>query len=300
MNSNLPNKTGLSLDRLKSFCLVAECGSITKAAQDDTNRQSQFSRQIKDLETYFGAELFKRKGRTISLTENGERLLRITKEFYASLEDFTECCGMDQRDIRIGAGDSIIQWLLLPKLPELKESTEQANLMMCNLRTDEIVSKLLHGDLHYGIIRKEAIHPELKSIPIGTLSFSLFTPKGTQRKSKDAAKLLDGLSLAGMEGEGRYNECMSILGRELGIILKFAVRCSSFPMMCKAVRSLNLAAVMPSIAKSELEKGQFETTELESLKVLKQDLSLCWNGRLEQLNDQLGKDAVSIAKQIGL
>ena len=75
MNKELFSEHGLSLDRLKSFLDVVEAGSIVKAAAGDTNRQSQYSRQIKELEVFFGAELTKRRGRRIEITEEGERLV---------------------------------------------------------------------------------------------------------------------------------------------------------------------------------------------------------------------------------
>jgi hypothetical protein len=40
---------GLSLDRLRTFLRVAEAGNLSKAAQGDVTKQSQFSRQIKEL-----------------------------------------------------------------------------------------------------------------------------------------------------------------------------------------------------------------------------------------------------------
>ena len=54
--------SGLSLDRMRSFLMVAESGNLSKAAKGDVTKQSQFSRQIKDLEGFFGVALTKRVG----------------------------------------------------------------------------------------------------------------------------------------------------------------------------------------------------------------------------------------------
>ena len=53
-------QSGLSLERMKAFAEIVEAGGITAASGDDSNRQSQLSRQLKELERYFGAELLKR------------------------------------------------------------------------------------------------------------------------------------------------------------------------------------------------------------------------------------------------
>ena len=52
--------SGLSLDRLRTFLRVAEAGNLAKAAQGDATKQSQFSRQNKELEAYFGVPLTRR------------------------------------------------------------------------------------------------------------------------------------------------------------------------------------------------------------------------------------------------
>src|SRR5947199_3074139 len=59
MFEDLFAQSGLSLERLKTFREIVAAGGITAAAGDDSNRQSQFSRQLKELERYFGVELLK-------------------------------------------------------------------------------------------------------------------------------------------------------------------------------------------------------------------------------------------------
>jgi len=298
MNELLTAKNGLSLDRLRNFCMVAEVGSITKAAQDDSNKQSLFSRQIKELEAYFGTELFKRHGRTLQLTESGARLLRITKEFYSSLEDFAEESLMDQRDLQIGAGDSIVQWLILPQMEALKKVTAGANFTLQNLRTHQIVEKLLYGDLHYGIIRKQDLHADLGSQSIGKLSFKIFFPKALKLPPGKDASIFDSIQLVGMEGVGRYNQCLEVLARDLGVILRFSVKCSSYPMMAKAVRTLGVAAILPHIASEELAEGEFRNRELKAFSHLEHDLVLCWNRKLASFDEESGKDRIGIIQTI--
>ena len=69
--------SGLSLERLKSFADIVAAGGISAAAGDDSNRQSQFSRQLKELERYFGVELIKRGRGPMKLTPAGEQLHRV-------------------------------------------------------------------------------------------------------------------------------------------------------------------------------------------------------------------------------
>jgi DNA-binding transcriptional LysR family regulator len=130
---------GLSFDCLQSFCLVAQAGGVTKAAKGDPAKQSLFSRQVKELEEFFGAELMRRKGRGIVLTAAGERLSVLARECFASLLDFKSGCKGLPVEIVIGAGESIIDWVLMPRLAELRQKLPNVRLKFLNLATSEVV-----------------------------------------------------------------------------------------------------------------------------------------------------------------
>jgi DNA-binding transcriptional LysR family regulator len=66
---------GITIDRLHTLCAVVEAGTIVGAAGPDPNRQSLFSRQLKDLEKALGTSLFDRIGKTLQLNENGRRVV---------------------------------------------------------------------------------------------------------------------------------------------------------------------------------------------------------------------------------
>jgi len=72
---------GLSLDRLRSFLEMAEAGGIARAAPGDPVRQSQISRQIRELEEFFGTELTQRRGKGLVLTPAARRLAKYPPEF---------------------------------------------------------------------------------------------------------------------------------------------------------------------------------------------------------------------------
>ena len=65
----------LDIDFLQTFLAVVDTGSFTRAAGQVHKTQSAVSMQIKRLEEQLGQPLFNREGRSISLSEHGERLL---------------------------------------------------------------------------------------------------------------------------------------------------------------------------------------------------------------------------------
>lgn len=298
MFKSLFAKAGVSLERLQSFCRVAEMESFTQAAGGDANRQSLYSRQIKDLENYFGTELFRRKGRTVLLTQSGAELYSLLCEYFSAFEDFAERCGSDFGNYVVGAGDSLIQWLLLPRLRSVQAAMGRARLSFKNMRTSEIVAALERGDIDYGIIRGDAASSRLGSVEVGVLKFSLFIPKDKNTDVTDTVTLLSDLSFVGMEGKGIYQSQMEDLARQNGVMIRYAVDCSSFPMMARAMKELRLAGFLPSVAQTELDEGTFSQASLPGMEKVERSLVICWNARKARLDDSLATRGRAFAELI--
>jgi DNA-binding transcriptional LysR family regulator len=62
MFESLFAKDRLSLERIRTLVEVSRAGSISQAAPGDVTHQSQYSRQLKELEQFFGTELATRYG----------------------------------------------------------------------------------------------------------------------------------------------------------------------------------------------------------------------------------------------
>src|SRR5688572_3052813 len=92
MYEKLFTHVGLSLDRLRSFSEIVAAGGISAAAGKDPNRQSQLSRQLKELERYFGVELLVRGRGRLKLTPAGSELHRIVGQAFGALEKFSQSC----------------------------------------------------------------------------------------------------------------------------------------------------------------------------------------------------------------
>ena len=95
-------ESGLSLDRLRALLEVGAAGSIVKAAEGDPVRQSQYSRQIKELEDFFRTRLIERHGQGSRLTASGRELARISRFFMLGLSNFQRGCLAEEQTFRIG------------------------------------------------------------------------------------------------------------------------------------------------------------------------------------------------------
>src|SRR5258705_14686 len=244
MFDELFSERGLSLERLRTVCEIAEAGGVTRAAKDPV-RQSQYSRQLRELETYFGTELFTRKRNSFRPTVAGERLLKVAREFMSALElSRREIKGLPQR-MCIGAGESIFKWLLFPRLGQIQRLFPNFHFDFRNVRSKEIVEGLLDSELDFGIVREDACPAELKQKRLGTMSFCLFLPiaMATRRSGASDKDILKNLPLATLEGEGQFKTRLLELAalQKLSLDLRFI--CSSFPLMTEILKEGHTAAI---------------------------------------------------------
>lgn len=291
----------MSLDRLQSFCLVAEAGGVTKAAKGDAARQSQFSRQIKELEEFFGVELMRRSGRGVALTEAGRRLHALAREHFAALGDFKADCAAEPLRLTVAAGDSLLQWVLLPRLATVQERLPGVSLRLLNLPTVAIASGLADGTLDFGLLRADAVAENVRQTALGGLEFALFVPArllpaGSERTL--SAKEVRQVPMATLEGEGAFRRELDRLARRAKAAFNVRLEVASFPLAARAVRSGAFAAVLPGVAREEFRGLEVQETSPVWLKPLSRPMALAWNPRLARVRPGLAK-AIPVLTELG-
>ena len=111
---------GISIDRLRSFCAVVEHGSITSAVGDDPVRQSQFSRQIKELEQAMEVRLFERRNRRLIPTAAGRSLALLTQRYFDAVLAICRESTTERRKLTVVAGDSVLEGFIMPRFGRLQ------------------------------------------------------------------------------------------------------------------------------------------------------------------------------------
>lgn len=263
MHKIIFQQKGLSLEKLNLLCKVTRSGGIRAAVGDDPSTQSLASRQLKELSSYVGAPLLRRVGRTIELTETGQQLATLSTEFFSNLEHFLQATRNLPEVFRLGVGDAIFQWYILPKISDFK-TTVDADLHPASLPTDEIVRKVLNHELNAGIIRYPIpLSPELIAEPIGDIRYQLFVPKQLLPK-KNTKKLppLNELPICTLTGNGHYAQAVNTLLSGVNTASKLS--CASTTQIYSAVHSGQFAAILPIRAKTTFPSSilAFNMTEL--------------------------------------
>src|SRR5260370_42150259 len=154
MFSRLFAESGLSLDRLRALLEVGAAGSIVKAANGDPVRQSQYSRQIKELEDFFCTRLIERQGKGTRLTPCGKELARISRFFMLGLSNFQRGCLAEEQTFRIGASATFIRQFLLPVL---SRSPKAGATYATEVVNDSEIERRLHDlTLDFGVVGSAA------------------------------------------------------------------------------------------------------------------------------------------------
>ncbi|HVZ64135.1 MAG TPA: LysR family transcriptional regulator [Opitutaceae bacterium] len=295
MFDSLFSERGLSLDRLKVLIEVRDAGSIAQAVPGDSVRQSQYSRQLRELSEFFGCEVAQRRGKILKLTAQGERLAELAREQLRSLEDFRAECKAHSVAFTIGAGDSLIQWLVIPRLGKILDGFPSVHFATSNLRTNEIVQQLTDCRLDFGIIRKNAMAPGLKSVSLGIVRYVALVPDSLAKQKKISLRhALATLPLATQTTDGQFATGLREIAKTLDVVLTPALACQSFPQTMAALRSGRFWAIVPELAIRELPNDVAHRVSDPLLQELNREAMLAWNPRVVRIRPNAAKIAARL------
>lgn len=287
--------SGFTVERLRAFCKIAESGSIVLAAKGDPTRQSQFSRQVKELEEYFGTKLVERAGKTIRLTEDGRKVALLTQAYFRSVEEIRASSAKDEV-LRIGAGESVFRWLMMPRLVEMQNLAANVRLEFLTKTTAQSVESVKAGHLDLAIVRKEAADDSLSVLPCGSLAYALVVPR-KMLPSRTAAgfQLLQKVPFALLTGDGVLAKAVLALTGKVNVTLDIRMRAESFSLLVSAIENADLAAVIPLPAVAGLSKERFASIEMEELKSLTRELALVYSPQAAELRGNIRRIAPRIS-----
>lgn len=308
MYETLFERAGLSLDRLRSFREILEAGGIAAASKGDPNRQSQLSRQVRELETFFGVELLVRGRGPMRPTPAGLDLDRLCGSCLGGLEEFLKTSRDLPVHLTVGAGESLLHWWLLPGLAGLGDTPGRWSLTFENLRNDEMLERLCHGALDIALTTRFRPDHRLRAEVVGVMDYALFVPSGLVPKpplrrgtpSARSRKILAGLPLAVLNSQsGDILRALESEASRAGTELLVALRLSSYPQLAMAVRSGAVAAVMPTRAAAALEGTRFETHYPPCLAKETRKIWIAWNRSMAEIRPAIPAAVRHLKRAVG-
>lgn len=218
------------------------------------------------------------------LTDVGQQLARLTRAHLIGLADFQRTAQNLPQSISIGSGNSVIEWILMPRMAELNKALPKARFECISDRTRVIVSQLLDLTLDIGIIRYDAVQRPLKSAPLTSVTYSLFVPKtlSPELNAENIRRRLAQIPLATSMG-GTFRDTLELGAGKLDWPLDIVMSCSSFTQAARLVLAGNYGGVLPGIARVDFDPSRVVEIPLPFLKGYSRKLCVAWNPRLVEV-----------------
>jgi DNA-binding transcriptional LysR family regulator len=150
--------TMLDLDLLRSFVSVVDAGGFTRAGERVHRTQSTVSQQIKRLEASVGRPLLNREGKSVSLTEEGERLLSYARRLLALAAEAQAAAGQSacQAVVRLGVPEDFGAYHLTELLSDFAQSRPGLVLdVRCDMSV-KLAADIERHDLDIAIVKRRA------------------------------------------------------------------------------------------------------------------------------------------------
>jgi len=138
------------LDLYKIFREVAKNKSFSKAAKELFMTQPAVSRAIMNLENDLNIRLFTRTSKGVILTNEGQLLFEYVNSAINLIQTgenkLMELKNLTVGEMRVGVGDTISKYFLLPYLARFHDQFPHINLKIMNRTTPELCAMLKSGE----------------------------------------------------------------------------------------------------------------------------------------------------------
>lgn len=282
---------GLSLDRLRALLQVSAGGSIVKAAGGDPVRQSQFSRQIKELENFFQIKLVERHGKGIQLTARGRELARISRFFLLGLAQFRRGCLSEEQTFRIGAGATMLDRFLLPAIVGAANDPTGPRYAVERVSDDEVERRLHDLTLDFGIVTRPNLSRPLQLKAVGGWRLFLWTPR---KRGADESRTLADLKARRLPLVLPVSEMPTF---EALADYPARLTCQSFIETRALLSKGTMAAFLPDFLTPERE-CDFTRMQVGSVTKRRYQFHFAWNPRLLRLNPPAIKARDSLISEL--
>lgn len=144
----------INFELYKIFYYSALLQSFSQAANMLYISQSAVSQSIKNLEEKIGQPLFIRDKRSVRLTLEGEILFKHVEQAFNFIKTgenkLTELQSLNSGEIRIGVGDTICKYFLIPALEHFNHQYPNIKIQVVNRTSSVILTMLKNGTIDFG------------------------------------------------------------------------------------------------------------------------------------------------------
>lgn len=253
----------IKLDYYKVFCIVAECQSFSAAAKRLYMTQPAVSQTIMQLEGELGISLFKRNTRGVVLTSEGHLLYEYIHTamnlIQAGEQKIKETLNLTHGELKIGVGDTISRFFLLPYLEEFHTKFPNIKLKIINRTTLEQCELLKSGEIDLAICNLPIEDPALEVRECLTIHDIFVGGEEYRKLSKNPVSLekLMSLPLIFLEKKSNSRQYVEHYLLTEGIKLNPEIELGSHDLLLEFAKiNLGISCVVKEFAKDYLEREE--------------------------------------------
>ena len=185
----------MTITQLKYILAVAEYKNFTQAAEKCFVTQPTLSMQIQKVEEELSIQIFDRSKKPILLTDIGAKIVSQAKNIVNEadrIQDIVEQQkGYIGGEFRLGIIPTIMPTLLPMFLSNFINKYPKVNLIIEELSTQEIITKLNNGHLDAAIAATPLMEEKIKEIVLYFEPFMAYIPEGHHHFEKNEIEVSD-------------------------------------------------------------------------------------------------------------
>jgi DNA-binding transcriptional LysR family regulator len=285
----------IDLDSLDIFRTVATEGGVIRAAQKLNRVQSNVTTRIKQLEQRLGRSLFRKQGRGLVLSPEGELLLSYAQRLFR-LADEAESelrTGRPMGVLRIGSLESTAGSRLAPILSRYHRQHPGVVVELVTGTTGALLQRVAQFELETAFVSEPFTPSGLSSMKVFDEELVLITGRGVRpvRRAPDLA----GMSMVAFATGCSYRKRLEDWLGASALLPARTLELASYQAMIACVAAGTGFAVVPrSLLVSLKAAHEVQQHELPA-RVRRNHTHLVWNGtpsialvRLQELLDEQG------------
>lgn len=273
------------MEQLEVFATVVEQQSLNKASQLLNLSQPALSRKIMRLEEELGVELFKRKGKRLTLTRAGEicyeyalEQRRMESKLQRALQPFR--AATQPASLIIGASLTTLQSTLPDLLTLFTKEFPNTDIKAATGKTHEIVQLVKEKKVDIGLVASKIEDSHLTCLPLFEDHLCLVLPVTHPLAERPALDILDlqGLPMILFSRGTWYRILMDELFQRNSVHPDVKMEIDSFEAILRLVSTCQTATLLPEsyLRRNLIEDNELTVRHLPALRQTKRTTSLLY------------------------
>lgn len=272
----------VNLNLYRIFSEVAKQQNFSKAAQVLYMSQPAVSQAMSQLETELGVRLFTRTSKGVAVTHEGELLLEHVKPALNLIttgeRKILETQNLMAGELKIGVGDTISRYYLLPYLEKFHELYSQVRLHVVNRTTLELCDLLKSGEIDLAICNLPIEDSGLEIKSCLEIEDIFICGKSYMQKLKKPLSIesIAQLPLILLEEKANSRQYIEKYMESKGIRIKPEIELGSHELLLEfAKHNLGIACVVREFSEEYIKRDEVEVLELEE-RIPKRSVGVCY------------------------